>query len=288
MKWGVDNGIRSQAAIPFSMPGNQIGVLVVYATTTRAFNPIAVNVFTHMARKIEHGLISLQQKEELTLERKLRVDAQNQVLDAYLATIQAMATAVEARDAFTAGHQRRTKEIATAIGKQMGWDDNRVQGLRLAAAIHDIGKIYIDLSILCKAGSLNAEEWVLVKNHVITGYNIIKQIPFPWPIADIVLQHHERIDGSGYPYGLKGNQILPEANVLIIADILDAIASDRPYRKAIPLQVVLDMIESDAGKKLEQEAVHACLSVYRGRNSLIDTISDSTPIFEKSIDCAYL
>lgn len=267
-RWADRNGIRSVIAIPFTMPDQSCAILAVYAPEPNSFNRMTIKVFSHLARKLEHGLKSLEQQEALKTERMLRISAENQVRDAYLATIQAMANALEARDSYTAGHQQRTKEIAEAIGTQMGFDSQQVQGLSLAASIHDIGKINIDLSILCKPGKLNNEEWLQIKQHVLTGHEIIRDIPFPWPIAEIVLQHHEREDGSGYPYGLKGEQILPEARVLIVADMLDAMASDRPYRRAIPLQIVLDELERESGRSLNSEAVAACLAVYRSKTSL--------------------
>ena len=141
--------------------------------------------------------------------------------------------------------------------------DSSTSFLQERCKVHDIGKISIPAEILTKPTRLSAGEWTLIREHPETGYTILKDIPFAWPIAEIVRQHHERLDGSGYPRGLKGDAILPEARVLAVADMVDAMASHRPYRPAIMLESVLKEIESEAGSLLDEEAVRACAAQFR-------------------------
>jgi HD-GYP domain-containing protein (c-di-GMP phosphodiesterase class II) len=151
----------------------------------------------------------------------------------------------------------------------MGWPEGRLQGLRLAAMVHDIGKITIPAKILSKPGRLSAAEFKLVKRHAESSYIILKDIPFTWPVAQIVRQHHEKLDGSGYPLGLKADAILPEAKVLTVADMVEAMASDRPYRKALGLEFALAQIEKEAGTLLDAEVVRICAALFREKRLIL-------------------
>jgi putative nucleotidyltransferase with HDIG domain len=202
----------------------------------------------------------------LTPSQTCAKKSQAQLAKALSATVTAMASAMERRDRYTAGHQDRVAHIAYAIGKELGWPEQRLQGLLMAAQLHDIGKISVPIELLTKPTRLTKAEFNVIKGHSETGYHILKGIPFPWPIADIVHQHHEKLDGSGYPLGLKGDAILPESRVLAVADILESMASDRPYRRAHDLDVALAEIESQAGTQLDPEAVKACLSLFREKS----------------------
>jgi len=174
-----------------------------------------------------------------------------------------MVTAMEMRDPYTAGHENRVSEIAYAIGRELGWEEDRLQALRMAAMVHDIGKISVPIEILTKPGRLSPEEFSLVKGHAESSYQILKDIPFTWPIADMVRQHHEKLDGSGYPLGLKSGAILPESKVLTVADMVEAMASNRPYRAAMDLNVALAEIERQAGTLLDAEVVQVCVGLFR-------------------------
>jgi HD-GYP domain-containing protein (c-di-GMP phosphodiesterase class II) len=160
-------------------------------------------------------------------------------------------------------------DIAVAIGKELGWPEERLHGLYVAAQVHDIGKISIPAEILTKPTPLSPGEWALIREHPETGYTILKDIPFAWPIAEIVHQHHERLDGSGYPRGLKADEILPEAKIMAVADVVEAMASHRPYRLAIKLHLVLRQIEKDAGSLLDAEAVRACVALFRDKHFMV-------------------
>jgi putative nucleotidyltransferase with HDIG domain len=177
-------------------------------------------------------------------------------------TVKAMAMTVEIRDPYTAGHQRRGADLAYAIAKEMNLAPERVEGVRLAGMIHDIGKISIPAEILSKPSLLSNLELSLIKTHPQSGYDILKEIDFPWPIAKTVLQHHERINGSGYPAGLKNDDILLEAKVIAVADVVEAIASHRPYRPAFGIQKAIDEITRNQGILYDPEVVRNCLLLF--------------------------
>lgn len=176
--------------------------------------------------------------------------------------IEAMAITVETRDPYTAGHQRRVADLARAIADDMGLSGDKIDGIRMAGIIHDLGKISIPSEILNKPGGLSRAEFALIKPHPVTGYNILKDIDFPWPVAEIVRQHHERLDGSGYPDGLSGDQILVEARVLAVADTVEAMASHRPYRPALGIDAALEEISSKRESRLDPEAVDAVIRLF--------------------------
>jgi PAS domain S-box-containing protein/putative nucleotidyltransferase with HDIG domain len=182
------------------------------------------------------------------------------------ATIQAMAQTVEVRDPYTAGHQRRVSDLARALATEMGLSSDQVDGVRLAGVVHDIGKISVPAEILSKPGILNSLEFALIKTHPQVGYEILKDIEFPWDIATIVLQHHERMDGSGYPQGLSGEAILLESRILAVADVVEAMASHRPYRPALGIQKALDEITIQRGLAYDAQVVDACLRLFVEKN----------------------
>lgn len=177
------------------------------------------------------------------------------------ATVMALANAVELRDATTYGHQGRTAKLACAIAQKLGFSKDKIEGLRLAAHVHDVGKIAIPAEILAKPGKLLPIELELIKTHAQKGFEILKGIEFPWPVSQIVLQHSEHIDGSGYPKGLKGEELLDEAKVLAVADAIDAMCSHRPYRPALPLHEVLKEIKNLAGKWYDRNAVRVAVEL---------------------------
>lgn len=174
-------------------------------------------------------------------------------------TIHTVSMAVELRDPYTAGHQRRVSDLSCSIARKMGMDENFIHGVHLGALIHDIGKIGIPAELLSKPSKLTEFELQLVQQHAIMGYNILKDINFPWPVAEIAHQHHERIDGSGYPKGLKGKEILLEARVVAVADVVESMASHRPYRPALGIQAAVDEIRQHRGTLYDADVVDACL-----------------------------
>jgi PAS domain S-box-containing protein len=178
------------------------------------------------------------------------------------AIIQAMSTTIEKRDPYTAGHQRRVTKLCRAIATQMGFNWERIQGMRMAAAIHDLGKINIPSAILNKPGPISEHEMAIIQMHPRTAYEILKDIQFPWPIAETIYQHHERLDGSGYPRQLSGDQILLEARILAVADVVESIASFRPYRPELGLKAAIAEIESEKGVLYDASVVEICTALF--------------------------
>ena len=178
-------------------------------------------------------------------------------------SVQAMALMVESRDPYTAGHQKRVAQLACAIAQEMGLPEDQIDGIRMAASTHDIGKIRIPADILSKPGKLEEIESMIVKAHPQVGYEVLKEIDFPYPVAEAVLQHHERINGSGYPAGLKGDQIIIEARILGVADVVEAMASHRPYRPAIGIKEAILEITQNRGILYDAEVVDACTRLFQ-------------------------
>ncbi|MBN2189774.1 MAG: PAS domain S-box protein [Candidatus Aureabacteria bacterium] len=181
-------------------------------------------------------------------------------------TINAMGSIVEVRDPYTAGHERRVAQLASAIALEMGLSDREIEGIRIASSIHDVGKIYVPAEILNKPAKISDVEYKIIKTHPRVGYDILKNIEFPWPVADIVLQHHERVDGSGYPFGLSGKNILIGARIIGVADVVETMSSHRPYRSALGIDKALEEISENRGKLYDPDVVDACLRLFREKN----------------------
>jgi PAS domain S-box-containing protein/putative nucleotidyltransferase with HDIG domain len=179
--------------------------------------------------------------------------------------VQAMAYIVGVRDPYTAGHQRRVAQLSFDIARFMGLHNERGEGLIIAAFVHDIGKIHIPEDILSKPGKLTKSEFDLLKEHTRIGYDILKNIEFPWPVAKIVLQHHERMNGSGYPSGISGDQIMVEARILAVADVVEAMSSDRPYRRALSLEEAFLEINNNKGILYDPKVVEVCMKVFHNK-----------------------
>ena len=177
-------------------------------------------------------------------------------------TIQAISLIAEARDSYTAGHQKRTSQLSCAIAERMGLPNEQVQVVRIASLLHDIGKIAVPSEILSKPGRLNAIEIELIRTHSRVGYDILRTVDFPWPIAEIVHQHHERLDGSGYPAGLNDEDISLEAKILAVADVVEAMTSYRPYRPARGIDEALREVSTNSGRLYDGDAVYACLDLF--------------------------
>jgi len=178
-------------------------------------------------------------------------------------TVRAIAYTIETRDPYTAGHQRRVTKLACMIGEEMGLSKDQIEGLRMSGELHDIGKIHVPAEILSKPGQISEAEYTIIKTHPQVGHDILKTIEFPWPVARIVLQHHERIDGSGYPLGLKGKDILLEAKILAVADVIEAMATHRPYRPALSIEESLREISKNRGTLYDSKVVDTCLRIFK-------------------------
>lgn len=225
--------------------------------------------------EVNGGLITYQGKpadlvilhdisERVKVEKSLR-ETLIKLRKAFGATIQALISVVEYKDPYTAGHQRRVSDLARSIAEEIGLAKKKIDGLRMAASIHDLGKVTIPSEILSKPGRLTDHEMRLVKTHPLVGYEILRKIKFPWPIARVIYEHHERIDGSGYPQGLKGDEISLEAFILGVADVIEAMISHRPYRPALSLERGLDEISNNRGRLYDEGVVDSCLRLFRDK-----------------------
>jgi putative nucleotidyltransferase with HDIG domain len=234
--------------------GFEIGA-VDYITKPFKAAEVKARVQTHMTlKKMKEAL----NRQNIILEDQVQSKT-TQLTEMFNATVGGMALMAESRDPYTAGHQHRVAQFACDIAKNMGLSDDQIEAIRIAGVLHDIGKIRTPVSLLNRPGKLLKAEWELIKTHPVVGYKILKQIPFPWPIAEIVYQHHERINGSGYPRGLKGDVIRLEAKILAVADVIEAITSHRPYRPALPMESAFNEIKNYRGKLFDKDVVDAFL-----------------------------
>lgn len=208
-------------------------------------------------------LASIRDISERTRMEKEITESLTRYQSAMEGTIMAMATIVETRDPYTAGHQQRVARLSRDIAEQIGLPPDRIEGIHLSGLIHDIGKISVPAEILSKPGRLSEVEFLLIKAHPESGYDILKGIEFPWPVAEITRQHHERMDGSGYPRGLKGDDILMEARIMCVADVVEAMATHRPYRAALGIEAALEEIKSKRDQMYDTQAVDACLKLHQ-------------------------
>ena len=258
-------GYQSSIAFPLKSAQGILGALTIYATEPDAFNETEVNLLKELAEDLAFGIETLRlrvERDSIAVKQQHNEVILRQSLEQ---SIQAIAGTVEARDPYTAGHQRRVADLAVAIAEEMDFPEERIQGIRLAASIHDLGKIQVPAEILSKPGKLSEIEFMLIKAHPEAGYDILKNIEYPWPIANMVRQHHERLDGSGYPLGLKGDEILIESRIIAVADVVEAMASHRPYRAALGIDLALKEIERGSGIIYEPEVVVCCLRVFLER-----------------------
>jgi len=201
--------------------------------------------------------------EELVAERSSKlIESEKRLKSSLLDSISAIASMVEMRDPYTAGHQHRVAQIAVAIGRELLLPENQIEGIHLASVVHDVGKIRVPAEILSKPGQLTVNEFNLIKEHPQTGYDILKAIDFPWPIAEIDLQHHERLDGSGYPRGLKNTEILLEAQIIAVADVVESMMSHRPYRAGLGIDAALAEILRKRGSCFNADVVDACIRLF--------------------------
>lgn len=250
--------VSAVSATDEKVQGFELGA-VDFVTKPYQRDELLARVRTHLElNRLRNNLEELVQertRELVESEKKLRIS----LID----SIAAIASMVEFRDPYTAGHQRRVADIAVAIARVLKLPEDQIEGIHLAGVVHDVGKIRVPAEILSKPGRLSEIEYNLIKMHSQTGYDILKHIHFTWPIAQVVLQHHERVDGSGYPQGLKGDDILLEAKIIAVADVVESMVSHRPYRPALGIDAALEEITRKSGVCFEPCVVDACHKVFR-------------------------
>lgn len=260
----LEHGYASLAALPIMTEDAVLGTLTLYSSTPDAFDKKEFELLQELANDLGYGIGALRTKAD-------REQAVSKLREMLYATIEAMAMTIEKRDPYTAGHQYRVAMLAAAIGTELGLEPEHIEGLRLAGQIHDIGKIYIPAEILTRPGQLSEVEFEFIKTHASVGYDIVQDIPFPWPVARMIREHHERLDGSGYPDGLSDEQILFESKILAVADVVEAIASHRPYREALGLDIALKEIQAQSGSKYDPDVVDACVRLFREKGFQLPT-----------------
>lgn len=264
-KQALKRGYASSIALPLKDKGKTFGALNICAREPDAFDNEEISLLKELAGDLSYGIVSLRNRAlQKTSEKELKKTLKK-LRGALGGTIQVIESMVEERDPYTAGHQRRVTDLARSIAKEMDLSVNLRDAIRMAGSIHDIGKISIPSEILSKPTQLTETEFELIKKHPKVGYEILKNIDFPWPVAEIVLQHHERLDGSGYPNGLKNGQILMEARVLGVADVVEAMSSHRPYRASLGKDKALEEIKKNKGILYEPEAVDACVDLFTNK-----------------------
>ncbi|MDD2367906.1 MAG: PAS domain S-box protein [Sulfuricurvum sp.] len=250
-------GYTASIALPLMEGDTVFGALNIYASEANAFaeEEEEVILLEELANDLAYGIIAHRKRVAHDQHTAILRQSMEQ-------SIETIAATVEARDPYTAGHQNRVSVLATAIARKMNLNDTQVQGIHFASIIHDLGKIHVPAEILSKPGKLTPIEFMLIQSHPQEGYDILKDVQFPWPIADIILQHHEKIDGSGYPQGLKGDQILLEAKIICVADIVEAMSSHRPYRAALGVEAALNEIKQGRGTLYDAAVADACVELF--------------------------
>ena len=248
----ASEAVRAGASDYLAKPVSQVAILAAVRRAAQAKRMLDEN------RRLQEENRRYQDDLEQMVAR--RTSELNEALEG---TIHAMSLVVESRDPYTAGHQQRVAELARAIAGKMGLTGEVIQTVYFAGVIHDLGKLSVPAEILSRPSKLTAAEFELIKVHPVSGYEILKTVAFPWPIAEAVLQHHERLDGSGYPRGLSGDEVLPVARILSVADVVEAMASHRPYRPARGLEAALAEVTGKRGELYAPDVVDACVRLFR-------------------------
>jgi len=248
---------------PFVVVSGTIGEdVAVEMMKSGAVDYVMKDKIFRLAPAVKRALKENEEYAERTKTAEALRESERKMHRVLAQTIEALSSALEKRDPYTAGHQRRVTQLSIAIARYIGLSENEINGLYLASSVHDIGKIGVPVEILVKPTPLNGNELNLIHDHSKIGYAILKDIEFPWPIARIVLQHHEKINGSGYPQGLSGEAILLESKILCVADTVEAMSSHRPYRPAISIDGTLEELSHNKGIIYEPIVVDACLELF--------------------------
>jgi PAS domain S-box-containing protein/putative nucleotidyltransferase with HDIG domain len=262
---------KDRAAVAATLRGRIDGSVPggAYGFTGRRKDGSLIEVGLDSTRAIHDGRpaviglmqdISEKKRDEERIERYLA-----QLKSAFMRTVEMATLLSEMRDPYTAGHERRVAKLAVAIGAELGLDADRQEGLQVAGLLHDVGKIGIPAEILSKPARLSRVEFLLIQGHAEQGYEVLKDIDFPWPVAEVARQHHERMDGSGYPRGLAGDAILLEARILAVADVVEAMSSHRPYRPALGIEAALAEISRGRGSVYDAAVADTCLGLFRNK-----------------------
>lgn len=259
----LKRGFRGAAALPLRFRDKVIGALTLYADEPDFFDAEQLSLLEEMALDISFALEGFERESLRQKAEEERGTALHKLRKSLEDSIRVAASISEVRDPYTAGHQQRVSQLAVAIAREMGLPATQIDGIHFGGLIHDIGKIGVPAEILSKPSLLTPLEMKLIQTHPQSGYEVVKDIEFPWPVAQIILQHHERLDGSGYPAGLKGDEIIMEARIIAVADTVEAMWSHRPYRPSLGMDAALEEISGASGVRYDSQAVEACLRLIR-------------------------
>lgn len=269
----IDRGYCSSIVIPL-LNGNKVfGTLHIYSEERTEFNSEEEHLLTDMANNLAYAITSLRARENLRRANKecgLNLDKMHQLL---LQSVSSLGNVVSIRDPYTAGHQIKVARLAVAIATEMGLSKTQIESIEVAASLHDIGKLNIPGEILNKPGRLSPLELDMIKTHPRAGYEIIKDIEFPWPVAEIMLQHHERMNGTGYPRGISADEIMMEARIIAVADVVDSMATHRPFRPALGIKKALSELEEKKGELFDAKVVEACINLFREKRYKLQNYS---------------
>jgi putative two-component system response regulator len=269
-----ESGLDLIRYVHSNLPNMAVIMISAYDDNSLVEEALALGAFGFIVKpfKISEVTISISsslRRQKLEYEQRNYQEALEEAVDERTARLQTLinqvvnvlALSVETRDPYTAGHQKRVSDLAVLIARKMKLPEEVVKGVMMGGLVHDLGKLSVPTSILNRGGKLGEQEFELIKNHCLKGYEILSEIDFPWPVAKIAYQHHERINGKGYPLGLKGDEILLEAKIIAVADVVEAMASHRPYRPAHSIQVVIDEIKNNSGTLYDPKIVDCCISI---------------------------
>jgi putative nucleotidyltransferase with HDIG domain len=252
----LKNNFSSSILLPLIHKGRILGLINIFSDHDDSFREQENKILLKIANNLSNDIRGLK------LEIQLK-DAMKQLQRALYETIDAITLMSEIKDPYTSGHQKKVAIISSAIATELGLSKDTIDGIYVAGLLHDVGKISVPNDILAKPGKLNEGEFIIIKNHPVVSYNILEHIEFPWPIASIVNQHHERIDGSGYPHGIQGNEMSIGSRILSVADVVEAMTAHRPYRPALGLKKALSEIENNKGILYDREITEACIKVFK-------------------------
>lgn len=238
-------------------------VVTAFNETDYFMRAIEIGIDRYVKKPVDTDVLfdAIYKGTRVHFQQKTIDQGRKRMLDLLEQTVSTLARAIEMRDPYTDGHQKRVAYLSVAIAEELNLSEDSIHGIRLAALIHDIGKINIPLEILSRPGKLDATEFELIKRHPAAGYDVVGDINFPWPIRQIILEHHEKYNGTGYPAGLKGEEILLEARIICVADVVEAMASHRPYRPGLGMDAAIAEIKANSGTLFDPLVVDACVKV---------------------------
>ncbi|USD36135.1 HD domain-containing phosphohydrolase [Ferrimonas sp. SCSIO 43195] len=275
--WLNGLGIRNHLCLPVNYRGRTVGIVGV-VNRASAYTDIDAKTLLVYSTIIWHAIQLPRTLKVVARQSQLIRKQKLQLNQSLVKLVSAISDSLELNDPYTAGHQRAVAELAYQIGEKMGMSQHQLEGLKLGALIHDIGKLAIPSQLLSKPSRLSSQEFELIKTHAVKGADIIKDVVFPWPIKAMILQHHERLDGSGYPMGLKGEAIILEARILAVADVADSMLSHRPYRPAQGFENLRQVLMEGRGSLFDATAVDLCLSILCKQQSSNHNLVNALPL----------